>query len=366
MKVALIHYWLVGMRSGEKVLETLCRMFPDADIYTHVYDSDSVSATLRSHRVFTTFIDKLPMARKFYRHYLPLMPIALEELDLGGYDLVISSEAGPAKGVIVPPDTPHVCYCHSPMRYLRDQYPVYKKETESLTRLGMAPVIQRLRQWDVQSAARVDRFVASSTHVANRIRKCWGRNADVVHPPVAVEEFHPVPPEVLGDFYLWVGELVSYKRPDLAIDAFNELGLPLVVIGGPDRARRKLQKRARSNICFLGHVGFDVLRYHMARCKALVFPGEEDFPIVPVEVMASGRPVVAYGRGGVVDTIRHDVTGLLFDDQTAASLSDAVDRFEGSELANGRIPIRTHAKAFSEKCFRENLTSVLKQAGFWR
>ncbi|WBQ14336.1 glycosyltransferase [Hyphomonadaceae bacterium BL14] len=364
MRVALIHYWLVGMRGGEKVIEALCRMFPDADIFTHVYNPKAVSETIRRHQVFETGIAKLPFARSRYQAYLPLMPGALERLDLSDYDLVISSEAGPAKGVIVPPDTVHICYCHSPMRYLWDQQHIYREGAGFAPRLAMDLFGSSLRQWDVTSAARVDRFVANSNHVAKRIEKYWRRDSAVVHPPVAVDDFSPVSEKERGDFYLMAGELRSYKRPDLAIEAFNQLGKPLVVIGGADGWGERLKQRAKANVIFLGKVTFEVLKDHMRRCKALVFPGEEDFGIIPVEVQASGRPVIAYKRGGALDTVLDGETGLLFEDQSVDGLIEAIQSFEvaGMERLEPKL-IALHAQKFSEKNFIAGVGQNLKAAG---
>ncbi|WP_212524273.1 glycosyltransferase [Actibacterium sp. MT2.3-13A] len=363
-RVALIHYWLVGMRGGEKVLEALCEMFPQADIFTHVVVPGRLSPALQRHRIFTTSVARLPFAPKLYQKYLPFMPRALEEIDLTGYDLVISSEAGPAKGVIAPPDAPHLCYCHSPMRYLWDQYHTYRSGAGWLTRQLMPPLAHRLRGWDVTSAARVDGFAANSNHVAARIRKYWGREADVVHPPVAVADFAPVPRAELGDFYLWAGELAPYKRPDIAVEALTRLNRPLVVIGGPDKTRAALAAKAGANVTFLGQVPFDVLRAHMARCKALIFPGEEDFGIVPVEVMASGRPVIAYGRGGALDTVLEGETGLLFREQSVEALIDAVERFEALGLdRTDPAALIAHARRFDPDAFREGITRSLGALG---
>lgn len=363
-RVAIIHYWLVGMRGGEKVLEALLRMFPEADIFTHAYDPDTVSPLIRSKNVQTTSVGKLPFAPKLYQKYLPLMPRALEEIDLSGYDLVLSSESGPAKGVIAPPDAPHICYCHSPMRYLWDQYHVYRDGAGALTRAMMPRLAHSLRQWDIASAARVDRFVANSTHVEARINKYWRRDATVVHPPVAVEEFAPVAPEDRGGFYLWVGELAAYKRPDLAIEAFNRLDKPLFVIGGPTGAERALAAEANDNIRFLGKLPFAKLKAYMASCKALIFPGEEDFGIVPVEVMASGRPVIALGRGGALDTVIDRQTGLLFDEASVDGLVAAVEEFEreGLEHLDPQALVR-HAARFDESAFRRGMESVLREHG---
>jgi glycosyltransferase involved in cell wall biosynthesis len=364
-RVALIHYWLVGMRGGEKVLEALCRLFPDADIYTHVYDPVAVSNTFRAHRITETTIARLPFSRRLYQSYLPLMPGALEALDLTGYDLVISSEAGPAKGVIVPPDAFHLCYVHSPMRYLWDQYNVYRNGAGLLTKIAMPLLAPRLRMWDVTSAARVDHFLANSTHVAARVEKYWRRSADIVFPPVDVDAFEPVPTSQYENYYLWAGELAPYKRPDIAIEAFRELGLPLVMIGGPEKTRARLAATAPDNIKMLGKTDFATLKSHMARCKALVFPGEEDFGMVPVEVMASGRPVIAYGRGGALDTVIDGETGLLFRDQTVEGLVNAVQKFESS-LVRGFDPLAlvTHARRFDEAAFQTGLKSAIP-IGMW-
>ena len=363
MKVALIHYWLVNMRGGEKVLEALCRMFPHADIFTHVYDPAAVSDVIRAHSVKTTLISRLPFARQRYQNYLPLMPLALEELDLSGYDLIISSEAGPAKGVTPPPDAAHLCYVHSPMRYIWDQYHVYKRHAGFAARTAMPLLAHQLRIWDAISAVRVDAFVANSAHVAKRVNKFYRREAAVVHPPVAVDDFAPAPRGERENFYLWAGELVAYKRPDIAIEAFNRLGRQLVVIGGGEM-RGKLEKTAKGNIKFLGRTDFETLKRCMARCKALVFPGEEDFGIIPVEAMASGRPVIAYGRGGALDTIIDGETGLLFDDQSVEGLMAAIESFEASDLANADpAPFVARARLFDEAAFRRGIFTALLRLG---
>ncbi len=364
MRVAIVHYWLVGMRGGEKVLEALLDMFPQAEIFTHVYVPGKVSATIRRHKVHTTSIARLPFAPQLYQKYLPLMPKALEEIDLSGFDLVISSEAGPAKGVITPPGSVHLCYCHSPMRYIWDQYHVYRDSAGILTRAMMPRMAAKLRMWDVLSATRVDGFAANSTHVGKRIEKYWRRESTVVHPPVAVGDFTPVKPEDRGGFYLWAGELAPYKRPDIAIEAFNRLDRPLIVIGGPDKAERALAKKARGNIRFLGHVSYDKLRRYLACCRALIFPGEEDFGIVPVEAMAAGRPVIAYARGGALDTVIDGQTGLLFPDQSVEGLVAAVERFEATGLERldpGRLA--AHAGRFGEAGFRAGMERLLAAHG---
>lgn len=326
LRVALIHYWLVGMRGGERVLERIARLYPDADIFTHVYDPQAVSPELRARNVRTSFIARLPRATRLYQSYLPLMPMALEQLDLRGYDLVISSESGPAKGVIAAPDALHLCYCHSPMRYLWDQYPAYREQAGFVRRAAMPLITHYLRNWDTASASRVDHFIANSRFIRRRISRAWGRDSQVIHPPVPVELYKTA--DKVGDSYLWVGQLIAYKRPDLAVDAFTRLGLPLLVVGDGDMAA-SLKRRAGPNIRFVAKLPFDQLRRAYAEAKALVFTAEEDFGIVPVEANASGRPVIAYGRAGVLDSILDGETGLFFAEQTTDALVDAVERFEG-------------------------------------
>ena len=359
-RVALVHYWLVNMRGGERVLEALCDLFPDADLFTVVLDRDALSAKLAARSITTSFVDRLPFAKRLYKSYLPLMPLALEQLDLSGYDLVISSESGPAKYVIPPPTARHVCYVHSPMRYLWDHYHEYRREAGPLNRLAMPLLASRLRVQDVVSAARVDAFVANSNHVASRIERYWRRDATVVHPPVDVDAFRPAPPDELGDFYLWAGELVGYKRPDVAIEAAVRLGRPLKVIGDGPSLSRLRARHAGADVEFLGRVDFDALRRHMARCRALLFPGEEDFGMVPVEVMASGRPVIALGRGGALDTVIDGVTGTLYPDPGVDGLVAAIERFEREvEPGLDRDALVAHARRFSVERFRRGMIEVL-------
>lgn len=356
MKVAIIHYWLVGMRGGEKVLEALCRMYPEAVIYTHVYDPEVISPAIKKHKIITTFINKLPRAARMYKTYLPLMPLALELLDLSDYDLVLSSESGPAKGVIPPPGSVHVCYCHTPMRYIWNMYHEYRSRAGILTRLVMPPLAHYLRLWDTASAARVDHFVANSRTVANRIRRYYGRDAQVIFPPVDTHAFQPVPASELGDFYLMAGELVAYKRPDLAVRAFNESGRKLVVIGGGEMLET-MRRLAGPTVTVLGPQPFDVLKRHYAQCRALIFPGEEDFGLVPIEAMASGRPVIAYGRGGATETVVDGVTGVFFPEQTPAALNAAVARLDQLTLDVSKIV--QHAQNFSIAVFEREMKIMI-------
>src|ERR1700726_1497315 len=352
MKVATIHYWLVGMRGGEKVIEALCKMYPQADIFTHVYVPEMVSERIRQHRIIPTFINALPRAARMYKTYLPLMPLALEQLDLRGYDLVISSESGPSKGIIPPPEALPVCYCHTPMRYIWNMYHDYRSGAGRVTRLMMPPLSHYLRMWDVTSAARVDSFVANSATVARRIHRYYGADSVVIHPPVDTSAFSIAAPSELADYYLMAGELVSYKRPDLAVRAFNEMKLKLVVIGGGEMLD-EIRRLAGPTGTVLGAQPFDVLKQHYARCRALIFPGEEDFGMVPVEAMASGRPVVAFGRGGATETVADGVTGVFFSEQSVEAISSAVRSLAGIEIDSGKIA--AHARQFGRDQFLQKM-----------
>lgn len=354
VKVALVHYWLVGMRGGEKVLETFCDLFPDADIFTLVADPDKLSPKIRRHRLTTSFLQKIG-GRRHYQKMLPLMPYALEALDLTAYDLVISSEAGPAKGVITRPDAVHVCYCHSPMRYIWDLYPQYRAEAGFLTRAILALTAPKLRQWDVTTSHRVDHFIANSGYVAKRIEKFYRRDATVIHPPVEVSRFRIS--EGPKDYYLCAGQITPYKKIELAVAACTQLSLPLVVIG--DGASAKLKQSAGPTVRFLGAVTDSEMEEHFSACKALLYPGVEDFGIVPLEVMASGRPVIAFGRGGALETVVEGKTGLFFHEQSVEALVAALTRFEAA--ADGFVPadIRAHALKFDTRRFERDLRRYL-------
>jgi len=353
MRTAIVHYWLLNRRGGEKVLDALCRLLPEADIFTLFCDPETLSPELRRHKITTSFLNPL---RRWHRSLLPLMPMALESFDLRGYDLVISSESGPAKGVIVPSSTRHICYCHTPMRYLWDLYPAYRNEwTRSRwKRAAMAPFASYLRLWDFASAARVDQYIANSQNVKTRIWKTWRREADVIHPPVDVESFYWRPSE---DYFLVVSELVPYKRIDSAVRLFSRSGRRLRIAGsGPEL--RALRRSAAANVEFLGRVSDQDLRELYAHCRALLLPGEEDFGITPVEALASGKPVIALGRGGALETVP-PFGGVFYSEPSEEQLARAIERFETMEPAVVPAELQEHARRFSEAEFMRKMAAVL-------
>ena len=357
MRAAIIHYWLLNMRGGERVLEALCRLLPEADVFTLFYDPRKVSETIRARRVTASFLNPL---RRHYRSLLPLMPMALESFDLREYDLVLSHESGPAKGVLVPSGARHICYCHTPMRYLWDLYPAYRNEwTESAwKRAFMTPLTNYLRVWDYSTAARVDDFVASSANAARRIWKTYRREARVIHPPVAVESFYWKEPE---DYYLIVSELVAYKRVDYAVRLFSKNGRRLKVVGdGPEYG--ELRRMARGNVEFCGRVSDDELRELYARARAFVMPGEEDFGLTPVEALASGKAVIALARGGAVESVpaADPVCGVFYDAPEEERLAEAIARFERMEAHFQPRELQAYAARFSEERFAREMRAVIE------
>jgi glycosyltransferase involved in cell wall biosynthesis len=356
MPCAIVHYWLLGMRGGEKVIEALCRLFPEADIFTLFYDPDRVSPLIRSHRVTASFLNPF---QRYYRSLLPLMPIALEHFDLRKYDLVISSESGPAKGIMTSSHTRHICYCHSPMRYLWDLYPAYLHEwtQSSIKRSIMAALSNYLRIWDYASSARVDDFIANSGNVQKRIWKAYRRPSEVIYPPVDVEAFYWKPAD---DYYLIVSELVAYKRIADAVRCFSKTKRRLKIVGrGPDYPR--LRSIAGPTIEFCGRVSDTELPELYACCRAVVLPGEEDFGIVPVEAIASGKPVIGLGRGGVLESVPEDNprAGFFYADPGEDRLAAAVESFERQEGSLSAAAIRRLASRFSEKRFQREIYRMI-------
>ena len=361
MKVAIVHYWLVNMRGGEKMLEALLEMFPDADIYTHVYNKKAVSAFIGAHRVFTSRVNRLPFAKKLYQLYMPLMPNALLDFNLQGYDLIISSEAGPAKGVVPNPNAYHLCYCHSPMRYLWDMYHEYFRKTNFFVRFFMKCLITSLRIWDVCSSNMVDRFVTNSHYVARRIRRIYNREAEVVYGPAPVERFFGIERKP-ADYYLFFGQLVGYKRADIAIEACIRSNKKLIVAG--DGVKRKIFKKYKGSglVRFLGRVSDEEAAGLFAGARALLYPGIEDMGLVPIEANAAGCPVIAFREGGALDTVKENVTGIFFDEQTAESLMAAMDRFEQNAVTfNNRELFKDHVQQFSKDAFKARIQRVLEE-----
>jgi len=360
IKVALVHDWLTGQRGGEKVLEVLAEIFPHAPIYTLFHFKGCQSEIIESREIRTSFLQRLPFLKSRYRHYLPLFPLAVELFDLGGFDLIVSSSHCVAKGAIPPPDALHVSYIHSPIRYAWNQYFAYfsPERLSFFSRRLIPPVMHRLRVWDESSAARVDHFIANSDNVARRIKKYYRREADVIRPPADVDFFRPDAGVAKSGEFLIVSALVPYKRIDLAIEAFNNSGEKLTIVGaGPDLDR--LRKTARPNITFRGPVSAEELRILYRKARALLLPGEEDFGITAVEAQACGTPVIALGRGGALESIVPGQTGLLFPELSASSLRAALDKFEG--LKFNEAAVRSHAEQFSRQSFKEKVAAYLER-----
>ena len=360
MNTALVHDWLTGMRGGERVLESLCDLYPDADIFTLYHRRGSVSASIERHRIRTSFVQWLPLASSRYRQYLPLFPMAVEQFDLDAYDLVLSSSHCAAKAIVPPRGARHLCYCHSPMRYAWDQFDAYfgpARAGRLASRWVYKPVLARLARWDASTAARVHRFVANSAHVAARIRRYYNRVATIVHPPVDTIFFRPA--EVSpGSHFLIVSALVPYKRIELAMVACERVGATLRIVGdGPDRAR--LEAQAGRTVEFLGRLSDEAVRDEYRRALAVVLPGEEDFGIVPVEAQACGRPVVALGRGGALDTVIDGENGVLFGEPDAESLAESLERVARQPFDSARIS--RHAQQFSRDRHVQHMREVIDE-----
>ena len=379
VKLAIVHDWLTGMRGGETCLERICRRFPDARLFTLVHRRGSVSPTIEQTSITTSFLQRLPGAQRHYRYLLPLMPRAIESLVIpADVDVVLSFSHAVAKAVRPPAGVPHVCYCFTPMRYvwhLRGEYFAVPGSVEGgiglAGRLVRAPwsaarnlLLDRIRQWDAATHSRVTQFVAASQTVRQRIAECYGREAELVFPPVDTDFYTPGAGE-REDFYLCVSALVPYKRLDLAIQACNQLGRRLIVIGsGPER--RRLQRLAGHTVCMLGWQPREVIRDHLRRCRALLFPGHEDFGIVPVEAQACGAPVIALGRGGATETVlpcsrESPGTGVFFNTPTSAALAAAIVSFE--QNAHRFVPTlaRRQAERFAAVHFEKRLVRILER-----
>ena len=356
MKVALVHDWLVTHRGGERVLDALCELFPDADLYTLVHAPGATSPRIDARAVHASFLQRVPGIRQRYRHFLPLFPRAIESFDLSGqgYELVLSSSHCVAKGIRVPPGARHLSYVHAPMRYMWDLFDDYfgPGRASLPVRAAARAVRPYLRAWDVRSTRGVDRLLANSAHVAAKIQRFWGRQAHVVHPPVELERFTALPLEGTGQggYFLWVGAFAPYKRLDVALEAFGRLGLPLKVVGTGQEAARVTGGSLPPNVEWLGNVSDAELPALYRAARALVFTAEEDFGITPLEAQACGRPILAYGRGGVLETVTPD-TGLFFDAQTPDALVGAVRRFDAWEATFRPAAARAQAERFGRPAF---------------
>ena len=356
-RIVLAHDWLTGMRGGERVLETLCNLFPRAEIVTLLHYPQALSDTIREHRVHTSFLQRIPGIQRHYRHWLPLFPLAVNTLKLPPADLVISTSHCVAKSVRPPPGARHVCYCFTPMRYAWMFHDEYLGRMPGGSRLVVKPLLAALRAWDRRTATRVDRFVAISQHVRDRIERFYGRPADVVFPPVNTDYWTPGDPMAQSeDFDLIVSALVPYKRVDLAVETYRQSGRRLEIVGAGGDLER-LQAHAPPNIVFHGRLPDALVRDRYRRCRMLIFPGEEDFGIVPLEAQACGRPVVAFARGGALETIDPGISGVFFDRQTPAALAVAVEKC--LERTWHREAIRRHALRFATAVFIADFLKTL-------
>lgn len=354
MKVAIAHHWLTSYRGGERVAEQMAGMFPNSETYTLVYNSAVSIPGLAGRRIYASILNRIPNVSRFYRHLLPLHPWAISRMRVpDDVDLLLSSDASMIKGISTSRATKHICYCHSPPRYLWELGSDYKRVSLA-ARMALDRFASRLKRFDREAAANVDHFIANSKFVAKRISKYYNRESEVIYPPVAVEDFRS--DRRRADFHLVISELVSYKRIDIAIDAYNRLGKRLVVIGdGPQRKR--LERLAKPNIEFLGRQPFSVLKDHFETSQALIFPGIEDFGITPVEAQAAGCPVIAFRGGGVLETVIEGKTGLFFDEQSPDSLIEAVAHFD--PLAIAPDDCRRNACRFSSQTFRDRYAAFL-------
>ncbi|HET8911677.1 MAG TPA: glycosyltransferase [Ktedonobacteraceae bacterium] len=358
MKVAIVHDYLNQMGGAERVVMALHEIFPDAPIYTSIYAPDRVDQAFRQMDVRTSFMQKFPLVKKHHQPFLPFYPFAMENLDLRGFDLVLSSSSAFGKGVITRPETMHICYCHTPMRWCWNYEEYVEREHLGKVARSVLPfMISGLRVWDQTSAMRVDHFIANSPVVAERIQKYYRREAIFIPPPVEAKRFQFDPSTRPDDYFLILSRLVPYKRIDLAIEACNRLQLPLVIIG-KGRDKERLQKLAGPTIRFVGGLSDNEVLHYLAHCRAFLFPGEEDFGITPLEAQASGRPVIAYGQGGALASVVEGVTGLFFHEQTVESLARVLEAFD--ERAFNPQAIRSHALEFDTPRFHRRILQFIE------
>jgi len=360
MKIALVHDYLIQDGGAEKVLKAFSEIWPDAPIYVLLYDREKSDPAFLDKKINTTFLQRMPAGLSKYQWYLPLMPLATEQHNLADYDVVLSSSSSFSKGIITNPETLHVCYCHTPTRFLWSDMHQYIEDLNynRIIKRLIPPVLKNLRQWDMLSAHRVDKFVANSQTVRDRVKKYYRRKSEVIYPPVETKKFYISEPE---NYYLIGGRLVGYKRYDLAVTAFTKLGIPLKVFGeGP--ALEKLKNIAGKKIEFLGRVSDDEKRELYSKCLAFIHPQIEDFGITAVEAMASGRPVIAYGKGGARETIVPGQTGEFMDEQSWEELGNQIIRFEKGKY--NPVTIKEYARQFDEERFKSQIKDLVEIA--WR
>ncbi len=358
MKVALVHDYLVQYGGAERVLEAFTEIYPKAPIYTMVYDKKLMGGVFSDRKIYTSFLQKIPFVASHHRLFPVLMPMAIEQFNLSEYDIVLSDSNSYAKGVITKPDTLHITYCHTPMRYAWDDCHKYLREFKysNLTKKFIPFAMNYIRLWDKISADRPDKYIANSNFVASRIKKYYNKDSQVINPPVNTKKLYIS--EKIENYFLMVGRALPYKRFDIIIDAFNILGLPLKVLGkGPEM--KELRKRSKKNIEFLGYLSDKEVSHYYSKCKAFIFPSEDDFGITPLEAMASGRPVIAYRGGGALETIIENKTGIFFDEQDPESAADAIrninlDNFNPHE-------IRNHALKFDKEIFKEKIRNYIER-----
>ncbi len=361
MKIALVHDYLVQYGGAERVLESFTEMFPYAHIYTIVYDKDAMHGVFENRNIHTSFLQKIPFAKKRHRLFPILMASAIEQFDFSKYDVILSDSSSYAKGIITGPETKHICYMHTPMRYAWDDCQKYTEDFNFPKFIKrMAPFFMNyIRLWDAMSAERVDKFIANSDFVSRRIAKYYRKKSVVINPPVNVNNFYVENNKnKRGDYFLMVGRLIAYKRHDIAIKAFNELGLPLKIIGrGPEMKR--LKKMANDNIEFLGRVDDKELPKYYANCKAFIFPQEEDFGIVAIEAMASGRPLIAYRGGDIVEHLEEGKTGVFFENQKSEDIVNVVKNFNEDNFDGNYI--RAKSLKFDKEVFKKKIKEFMQK-----
>jgi glycosyltransferase involved in cell wall biosynthesis len=359
MKVAIVADWLTNLGGAERVIETIMELYPDADLFTTVYNPDKMSKVFHERKITTSFLQYIKAARTNWQKFLPLLPAAIENLDLTGYDVVISSSSSVGHGVLTSPDTLHFCYCHNPMRYAWDGCHEYIEESKfgKITKAIIPYFLNYIRLWDYYAADRPDYYIANSKFVKKRIKKYFEKDSVVIHPPVDTTMFSPADDDKIGDYFLVLSRLVHFKKVDLVVRAFSKLGLTLKIVGtGPEEEH--LKDIAGPSVDFLGHVSNAEVGKLLQRCQAMIFPQEEDFGITPLEAMASGRPVIAYKAGGALETVVEGVTGTFFEEQTEDCLMDVVRDFDAH--AYNRDLLRKHALKFNKARFKKELKEYIE------